>query len=34
VRYQIASDPAVLPKRMVDNIIAKRVGLLPGAQWP
>ena len=35
VRYQIAPDPmrhlvtAVLPKRMVDNIIAKRVGLLP-----
>jgi len=38
VRYQIAPDPirhlmtAVLPKRMVDKIIAKRVGLLPGAQ--
>ena len=35
VRYQIAPDPlrhlmgAVLPKRMVDKIIAKRVGLLP-----
>jgi NAD(P)-dependent dehydrogenase (short-subunit alcohol dehydrogenase family) len=38
VRYQIAPDPmrhlmgAVLPKRMVDKIIAKRIGLLPGAQ--
>src|ERR1700744_877383 len=38
VRYQIAPDPlrhlmgAVLPKRMVDKIIAKRVGLLPEAQ--
>ena len=37
VRYQIAPDPmrhlitAVLPKRMVDRIIAKRVGLLPKA---
>jgi NAD(P)-dependent dehydrogenase (short-subunit alcohol dehydrogenase family) len=35
VRYQIVPDPmrhlmtAVLPKRMVDKIIAKRVGLLP-----
>jgi hypothetical protein len=35
VRYQIAPDPmrhlmtAILPKRMVDKIIAKRVGLLP-----
>jgi len=35
VRYQIAPDPmrhlmtTVLPKRMVDKIIAKRVGLLP-----
>ena len=35
VRYQIAPDPmrhlmtAVLPKRMIDKIIAKRVGLLP-----
>jgi NAD(P)-dependent dehydrogenase (short-subunit alcohol dehydrogenase family) len=35
VRYQIAPDPirhlmtAVLPKRMVDKIIAKRIGLLP-----
>jgi NAD(P)-dependent dehydrogenase (short-subunit alcohol dehydrogenase family) len=35
VRYQIAPDPmrhlmtAVLPKRMVDKIIARRVGLLP-----
>jgi NAD(P)-dependent dehydrogenase (short-subunit alcohol dehydrogenase family) len=35
VRYQIAPDPmrhlitAVLPKRMVDRIIAKRVGLMP-----
>jgi NAD(P)-dependent dehydrogenase (short-subunit alcohol dehydrogenase family) len=38
VRYQIAPDPmrhlmgAVLPKRMVDKIIAKRVGLLPQGQ--
>jgi hypothetical protein len=38
VRYQIAPDPmrhlmtSMLPKRMVDKIIAKRVGLLPGAQ--
>jgi NAD(P)-dependent dehydrogenase (short-subunit alcohol dehydrogenase family) len=35
VRYQIAPDPmrhlmtAVLPKRMVDRIIAKRLGLMP-----
>jgi NAD(P)-dependent dehydrogenase (short-subunit alcohol dehydrogenase family) len=35
VRYQVAPDPmrhlmtTVLPKRMVDKIIAKRVGLLP-----
>jgi NAD(P)-dependent dehydrogenase (short-subunit alcohol dehydrogenase family) len=37
VRYQIASDQlrhlmtAILPKRMVDRIIAKRLGLLPPA---
>jgi hypothetical protein len=37
VRYQVAPDPmrhlmtAVLPKRMVDKIIAKRVGLMPQA---
>jgi NAD(P)-dependent dehydrogenase (short-subunit alcohol dehydrogenase family) len=37
VRYQIAPDPmrhlmtAVLPKRMVDKIIAKRIGLMPPA---
>ena len=37
VRYQITSDPmrhlitAILPKRMVDRIIAKRLGLLPSA---
>jgi NAD(P)-dependent dehydrogenase (short-subunit alcohol dehydrogenase family) len=37
VRYQIAPDPmrhlmtAVLPKRMVDKIIAKRLGLMPPA---
>jgi len=37
VRYQIAPDPmrhlmtAVLPKRMVDKIIARRVGLMPPA---
>jgi hypothetical protein len=37
VRYQITPDPmrhlvtALLPKRMVDNIIAKRLGLLPPA---
>jgi len=35
VRYQIAPDPVqqfminVLPKRMVDRIIAKRLGLSP-----
>ena len=38
VRYQIAPDPmrhlitGVLPKRMVDKIIAKRVGLMPQAR--
>jgi len=37
VRYQITPDPlrhfvtAILPKRMVDKIIAKRLGLLPPA---
>ena len=37
VRYQIAPDPmrhlitSVLPKRMVDKIIAKRLGLMPPA---
>ena len=37
VRYQITPDPmrhvitALLPKRMVDRIIAKRLGLLPPA---
>ena len=37
VRYQIAPDPmrqliaSVLPKRMVDRIIAKRLGLMPRA---
>src|SRR6202048_1481874 len=37
VRYQISPDPirhlmtAVLPKRMVDKIIAKRLGLMPPA---
>jgi hypothetical protein len=37
VRYQITPDPmrhlvtAVLPKRMVDKIIAKRLGLIPPA---
>jgi NAD(P)-dependent dehydrogenase (short-subunit alcohol dehydrogenase family) len=37
VRYQIAPDPmrhlmsAVLPKRMMDKIIAKRLGLMPPA---
>ena len=37
VRYQIAPDPmrhlmaAVLPKRTVDRIIAKRLGLMPPA---
>ena len=35
VRYTIAPDPmrhvmaAVLPKRMMDRIIAKRLGLMP-----
>jgi short-subunit dehydrogenase len=35
VRYQIVPDPmrhfmvAILPKRMVDKIIAKRIGLMP-----
>jgi hypothetical protein len=35
VRYQLTADPmrhlmtAVLPKRMMDKIIAKRLGLLP-----
>jgi len=37
VRYQLTSDPirhlitAVLPKRMVDRIMAKRLGLMPKA---
>jgi hypothetical protein len=37
VRYQITTDPmrhligAVLPKRMVDRIVAKRLGLMPPA---
>ena len=37
VRYEITPDPmrhlitAILPKRMVDRIIAKRLGLLPPA---
>jgi hypothetical protein len=37
VRYQIAPDPmrhlmsAVLPKRMMDKIIARRLGLMPPA---
>jgi NAD(P)-dependent dehydrogenase (short-subunit alcohol dehydrogenase family) len=37
VRYQIAPDPmrhlmtAILPKRMIDRIIAKRLGLMPPA---
>ena len=37
VRYTIAPDPmqllmaAVLPKRMLDRIIAKRLGLMPQA---
>jgi hypothetical protein len=37
VRYQIAPDKlrhlltAILPKRMVDKLIAKRLGLLPPA---
>ncbi|MGH6740928.1 MAG: SDR family NAD(P)-dependent oxidoreductase, partial [Bradyrhizobium sp.] len=38
VRYQITPDPmrhlitAILPKRMVDKIIAKRLGLMPPAK--
>jgi hypothetical protein len=37
VRYEITPDPmrhlitALLPKRMVDKIIGKRLGLLPPA---
>jgi hypothetical protein len=37
VRYQITPDPmqhlmtTVLPKRMIDKIIAKRLGLMPRA---
>ena len=37
VRYQLTPDPmqhlitAVLPKRMVDKIIVKRLGLMPPA---
>jgi hypothetical protein len=37
VRYQITTDPmrhlitGMLPKRMVDRIIAKRLGLMPPA---
>jgi short-subunit dehydrogenase len=37
VRYQLTPDPmrhlitAILPKRMVDRIIAKRLGLMPPA---
>ena len=37
VRYQITPDPmrhlitGLLPKRMVDKIIAKRLGLMPPA---
>ena len=37
VRYQITPDPmrylmtSVLPKRMVDKIIARRLGLIPPA---
>jgi hypothetical protein len=37
VRYQISPDPmwhlmmAVLPKRMIDKVIAKRLGLMPPA---
>jgi hypothetical protein len=37
VRYQVTPDPmrhlmtAVLPKRMMDRIIAKRLGLMPPA---
>jgi hypothetical protein len=40
VRYAITPDPirhlmtAILPKRMVDKIIAKRLGLLPPASLP
>jgi NAD(P)-dependent dehydrogenase (short-subunit alcohol dehydrogenase family) len=40
VRYQLTPDPmrhlmgAVLPKRMVDKIIAKRLGLMPPAPAP
>src|SRR3954470_22243860 len=40
VRYQLTPDPmrhlmsAVLPKRMVDKIIAKRLGLMPSAPAP
>jgi len=38
VRYQIAPDPlqqlatAILPRRMIDRIIAKRLGLVPPAK--
>ena len=37
VRYEVTPDPmrhlmtALLPKRMVDRIIAKRLGLMPPA---
>jgi hypothetical protein len=37
VRYQISPDPmrhlmmAALPKRMIDRVIAKRLGLMPPA---
>jgi RNA 3'-terminal phosphate cyclase len=37
VRYQITPDPmrhlmtAILPKRMIDRIIARRLGLMPPA---
>src|SRR5205085_12389840 len=40
VRYQLAPDPmrhlmsAVLPNRMVDKVIAKRLGLMPAAPAP
>jgi NAD(P)-dependent dehydrogenase (short-subunit alcohol dehydrogenase family) len=40
VRYSITPDPmrhlvtAILPKRMVDRIIARRLGLLPPARMP
>src|SRR5881394_1629874 len=40
VRYQLTPDPmrhlmsAVLPKRMLDKIIAKRLGLMPAAPAP